>query len=108
IKRLKGFKRVTIPVGQTKTVNIDIDCADLWFWDMEEDKITYDQGKYLFEIGTSSKDIKGTVSATMNGNLIPELKTVVADCGTVVMENGETAQTSLTAAMTDDTFYDIS
>ena len=29
IKRLKGFKRVTIPVGQTKTVNIDIDCADL-------------------------------------------------------------------------------
>ncbi|MBN2636950.1 MAG: glycoside hydrolase family 3 C-terminal domain-containing protein [Prolixibacteraceae bacterium] len=108
IKRLKGFNRVTIPVGQTKTVDIDINCADLWFWDMEEDKITYDQGKYLFEIGTSSKEIKGTVSTTMSGNLIPELKTVVADCGTVIMENGETAQTSLTAAMTDDTFYDIS
>ena len=108
IKRLKGFKRVTIPVGQTKKVDIDINCADLWFWDMEADKITYDQGKYLFEIGASSKDIKGTVSATMNGNLIPEIKTVVADCGTIVMENGETAQTSLTAAMTDDTFYDIS
>ncbi len=33
IKRLKGFKRVTIPAGQTKTVSIDVDCADLWFWD---------------------------------------------------------------------------
>ena len=27
IKRLKGFKRVTIPAGQVKTVSIDIDCA---------------------------------------------------------------------------------
>ena len=33
IKRLKGFQRVTIAAGQTKTVSIDIDCADLWFWD---------------------------------------------------------------------------
>jgi len=35
VKRLKGFKRVTIPAGQTKTVSIDIDCSDLWFWDTE-------------------------------------------------------------------------
>ena len=27
IKRLKGFQRVTIPKGQTKTVRIDINCA---------------------------------------------------------------------------------
>jgi len=43
----------------------------------------------------------------MNGKFIPTLKVVVADCGTVVMKNGETAQTSVTAAMTDDSFYDI-
>ena len=108
IKRLKGFKRVTIPVGQTKTVNIDIDCADLWFWDMDNEKITFDQGKYLFEIGASSKDIKGTVSATMSGNFVPEIKTVVAECETIVMKNGSTAKSSITAAMTDDSFYDIS
>lgn len=107
IKRLKGFQRVTLPKGQTKTVNIDIDCADLWFWDLKTNKITFDQGKYIFEIGASSKDIKGTVTATMNGKFIPTLKVVVADCGKVVMKNGETAQTSLTAAMTDDSFYDI-
>ena len=47
IKRLKGFKRVSLPMGQTKTVNIDINCADLWFWDMEANKIAFDQGKYL-------------------------------------------------------------
>ena len=107
IKRLKGFKRVTIPAGQTKTVNININCADLWFWDLDKNKITYDQGKYLFEIGASSKDIKGTVTAVMNGEFIPTLKTVVADCGVIVMKNGENVQTSITAAMSDDSFYDI-
>ena len=29
VKRLKGFQRVTIAAGQTKTVSIDIDCSDL-------------------------------------------------------------------------------
>ena len=107
IKRLKGFKRVTIPVGQTKTVDINIDCSDLWFWDLKEDRITYDMGKYVFEVGASSKDIKGTVSATMNGKFVPRIKTVVADCGTVVLRKGSSAQTSVSAAMTDDRFYDI-
>ncbi len=107
IKRLKGFKRVTIPAGQTKTVNIDINAADLWFWDLKEDKITFDQGKYLFEIGASSKDIKGTVSAVMKGMFKPALKTVVARCENIVLKKGSSAQAGATAAMTDDTFYDI-
>ena len=108
IKRLKGFQRVTIPVGQTKTVNIDIDCEDLWFWDMESDKITYDSGRYVFEVGSSSKDIRGTVTATMNGSAFaPELKTVVADCGVSVLKVGETAATAYTACMTDDAFISL-
>lgn len=108
IKRLKGFKRVTIPKGQTKTVDIQINCADLWFWDQDKERITFDQGNYLFEIGSSSKDIRGSVTAAMNGELIPVLKTVVADCGSVVLRKGSSARTNVTAAMTDDSFYDIS
>jgi len=108
VKRLKGFQRVSIPVGQIKTVKIDINCADLWFWDMDKNKITFDQGKYLFEIGSSSKDIRGSVIATMNGAFIPTLKTVVADCGTVILRNGSSVNSYVTAAMSDDSFYDIS
>jgi hypothetical protein len=44
----------------------------------------------------------------MNGALIPVVKTVVADCGTVVLKNGASAQAAVTAAMTDDRFYDVS
>ncbi|MEO6849634.1 MAG: glycoside hydrolase family 3 C-terminal domain-containing protein, partial [Mucilaginibacter sp.] len=107
IKRLKGFQRVTIAAGQTKTVSIDIDCADLWFWDPKSNKVTFDQGKYVFEVGSSSKDIRGQVEATMNGLFNPVLKTVVAECGNVVMKPGNTTQTRVTASLSDDSFYDI-
>ncbi|MBN2812954.1 MAG: glycoside hydrolase family 3 C-terminal domain-containing protein, partial [Bacteroidales bacterium] len=107
IKRLKGFKRVTIPRGQTKTVQIDIDCADLWFWDEQNKRITFDQGKYIFEIGASSKDIRGTVEATMSGAYKAVLATVVADCDKVVLRPGNAAQMRVSASLTDDSFYDI-
>jgi beta-glucosidase len=107
IKRLKGFKRVTIPAEQTRTVSIDINCPDLWFWDPENDRITFDQGRYVFEIGSSSKDIRGQVEATMSGSFKSVLKTVVAECGKVVLSPGNTVQTSVTAAMSDDSFYNI-
>ncbi len=107
IKRLKGFKRVTIPRGQTKTVSIDIDCADLWFWDAKGKRITFDQGKYIFEIGASSKDIKGTVETAMSGAYKAKLTTVVADCDKVVLQPGNTAQMRVSASMSDDSFYDV-
>jgi beta-glucosidase len=107
IKRLKGFKRVTIAAGHTKTVSIDIDCSDLWFWDSKNDRITFDQGKYIFEIGASSKDIKGRVEAHMMGVYNPVLKTVVAECDKVVFTPGNTAQTSVSASLSDDSFIDI-
>jgi len=107
IKRLKGFKRVTIPAGQTKTVSIDIDCADLWFWNTGNKNIMFDQGKYVFEIGASSKDIRGQVEVTMNGSFTPVLKTVVIDCEKVVLRPGNTMQTSVTASLSDDSFINI-
>ena len=107
IKRLKGFKRVTIPRGQTRLVQIDIDCADLWFWDMDKERITYDSGRYVFEIGSSSKDIRGTVTTNMDGRFSPQLKTVVSDCRVTVMEIGQTAQIQTTACLTDDSFIGL-
>ena len=107
-KRLKGFKRVTIPAGQIKTVSLDINCEDLWFWDADNSRIAFDQGRYIFEIGASSRDIRGQVEANMSGSYDPILKTVVAESDKVVLRPGNTIQTGVTAAMSDDSFYDIS
>lgn len=108
IKRLKGFKRVSIPAGKAKTVSIEVDCSDLWFWDPVKNCITFDQGKYIFEIGASSMNIKGNVESTMSGNFTPTLKTVVAECGKIIFKPGENAQTSVTASLSDDSFIDLS
>lgn len=105
-KRLKGFKRVAIPAGQTRTLSIDIDCSDLWFWDIENRKITFDKGRYIFEIGASSKDIKGQLEAIMNGDYTAKLNTVVIDCDKIVFRPGETGVTSVTASLSDDSFID--
>ena len=104
-KRLKGFKRVTIPRGQTRTVSIDVNCADLWFWDMEADRMTFDPGRYVFEFGSSSQDIRGSVTATMSGRLDRKLKTVWATSDASVLRIGQTAQASFSACMNDDSFY---
>ncbi|HKL71906.1 MAG TPA: glycoside hydrolase family 3 C-terminal domain-containing protein [Marinilabiliaceae bacterium] len=108
IKRLKGFKRVTIPAGQIKTVDVEVDCSDLWFWDDENNRITFDQGKYIFEIGSSSRDIKGEVEASMNGSLKLSLKTVVAQSDKIVLRPGDRTSTHVTASLTDDSFIDLS
>lgn len=106
-KRLKGFKRVTIPAGQTKNVSIDINCSDLWYWDDNKGKITFDQGIYTFEVGASSKDIKGTVEAVMSGQFKEVLKTVVAESDNIILQTGEATQTSLSATLLDDRFIPI-
>ena len=67
----------------------------------------FDQGKYVFEIGAASKDIKGKVEATMSGTYFPVLKTVVADCEKVVLKPGNMVQTSVTASLSDDSFINI-
>ncbi len=108
IKRLKGFKRVTIPAGQTKTVDIEVDCSDLWFWDDKSQRITFDQGKYVFEIGSSSRDIRGQAEAMMSGSFKIGLKTVVAESDKIVLRPGNATLTHVTACLTDDSFIDLS
>ena len=90
-----------------RRVEIEIDCADLWFWDMDNECMIYDSGRYVFEIGSSSQDIRGTVTATMNGRFTPQLKTVVSDCRVSVMEIGQTAQTVTSACLSNDKFIDL-
>jgi beta-glucosidase len=43
----------------------------------------------------------------MSGAYKVSLKTVTAECGQIVMKSGSTVQTNVTAAMSDDSFYDL-
>jgi beta-glucosidase len=57
LKQLKGFKRINLGPGMSKTVAFDIAAADLGFWDSKKNQFIVEPGKFEVMIGKSSADI---------------------------------------------------
>ncbi len=60
IKSLKGFDRVAINRGETKTVDILLPVKSLATYNVKEKKVMVEPGKYELQIGSSSRDIRLT------------------------------------------------
>jgi beta-glucosidase len=60
VRELKGFSRVSLDPGQTKSVVISISPRDLAYFDVSGRQWKADAGRYDVEIGASSRDIRGT------------------------------------------------
>jgi beta-glucosidase len=58
IKELRGFKRVMIPAGQTKTVTITLTGSRLAYWNAADKAWTVENDKVQVMVGPSSSDIK--------------------------------------------------
>ena len=58
IKSLKGFKRVFIKKGDTKTVEISLPISEFKEYNVSMNKLVVEPGKYEIQIGSSSRDIK--------------------------------------------------
>ena len=61
IKELKGFQKVKLAPGEEKTVTLTIDKKALSFFDDAKHEWVAEPGKFEAIIGSSSRDIKGTV-----------------------------------------------
>jgi len=57
VKELKGFKKVFLQPGKSKTVSIPVHLKDFAFWSIKENDWKVNSGEYLIEVGTSSQDI---------------------------------------------------
>jgi len=57
LKQLKGFKRVFIPAGETKTIEIPLKAEDLAYWNVEKHAFLVEKGKVNLMIGSSSENI---------------------------------------------------
>ncbi|MHB1795905.1 MAG: glycoside hydrolase family 3 C-terminal domain-containing protein [Acidobacteriaceae bacterium] len=55
---LKGFERVFIPAGQTKTVGLSLSRHSLMYWSNSKNNWSPEKGKIKIMIGSSSGDIK--------------------------------------------------
>jgi beta-glucosidase len=58
VRELKGFKRVELKAGETKTVGFTLDRADLSYWSPEKKAWVADPGTFEIQVGASSRDIR--------------------------------------------------
>lgn len=62
VQELKGFERITLEAGETKTVRFTIDASKLAFWDVNM-KYVVEPGDFVVMIGKSSVDyVKGILT----------------------------------------------
>jgi beta-glucosidase len=57
-KELKGFKKVPLRAGETKTINIPLNRSSFAFYDPERKGWVAEQGSYTILVGSSSRDIR--------------------------------------------------
>ena len=62
VKELKGFSKVWLEPGETKTVSVELDRSALSFFDAAKHEWVAEPGRFDVLVGSSSSDIRGTVS----------------------------------------------
>lgn len=65
LKELKAFKKVFLEPGQKTTAAIDIAINDLAYYDEINGRWVVEPGEYALLIGSSSRDIRGKVTLTV-------------------------------------------
>jgi beta-glucosidase len=63
VQELKGFARVDLKPGETKTVTIPLNKRSFSYWDATSHSWQIIPGRYEIAVGQSSRDIAATVSA---------------------------------------------
>ena len=88
VKQLRGFKRVTLEPGQTKTVTFTLGLDELAFWSVPDDSFRVEAGTYTVRVGGSSDNLplSGTFRLTSSvlynsatGETSPALRPVLGN-----------------------------
>jgi len=58
VKELKGFEKVSLKAGETKTVSFTVDKSALSFFDADKHAWVAESGDFEALIGASSTDVK--------------------------------------------------
>jgi len=58
IEELKGFERVALKAGETKTVHLTLKAKDLAYWDSQKKQWVIEEEKVNLLVGASSSDIR--------------------------------------------------
>lgn len=70
-KTLKGFRRIHLSPGASKTVSFELKAEDLAFWDVTRDRYCVEKGSYTLMAGSSSSQLPETAVLQVQGETIP-------------------------------------
>ena len=62
VRELKGFQRVSLGPGETRTVAMNLAVQDLAYWDVSGKAFVVEPLTYVSSVGTSSRDLPLTAS----------------------------------------------
>ena len=71
-KELKGFAKVFLEAGESKTVTIPLDDKAFRYWNVVTDRWEVEGGSYQLLVGASSADIRLTAAVTVEGTGAPD------------------------------------
>ncbi|WAL68193.1 glycoside hydrolase family 3 C-terminal domain-containing protein [Amycolatopsis cynarae] len=71
VEQLRGFQRVSLEPGQTRTVSFTVRAADLAFWDVTRSRPVVETGTYDLMIGHSAGELALTAPLEVAGERIP-------------------------------------
>ncbi|WP_183601179.1 glycoside hydrolase family 3 protein [Paenibacillus phyllosphaerae] len=71
IKTLKGFERIRLEAGATRTLTFSLPIKELAFWDVTRDRYCVESGEYAIMVGRSSDDIQHTATLSVDGETVP-------------------------------------
>lgn len=66
-RELKGFRKVRLAPGESATVTVTLGARDLAYWHPTARRWIVEGGTFVVEVGSSSRDIRGTASVEVAG-----------------------------------------
>ena len=72
VKELKGFAKVFLEAGESKTVTIPLDDKAFRYWNVATDRWEVEGGSYQLLVGASSADIRLSAAVTVEGTGAPD------------------------------------
>jgi beta-glucosidase len=67
-RELKGFGVIELEPGASGEVAVTVRREDLAYWDVRADRWVVEGGEYTIEVGASSRDLRATVTAAVDGD----------------------------------------
>lgn len=71
LRRLRGFRRVTLPAGQSRHIEFTLRAADLACWDVTRSRFVVEESDHLVRVGASSTDLRCSAVLSVRGETVP-------------------------------------